>query len=179
MFCQTSRMRLLFILSALVGVGCTTRPNFEASCAGEDVLACRPFEYAQVVTASLEPARVSPGDPRVLPTVRVTLRTCGDRVPSVPRVQIAAIVSGGGGSFPLDAAGRDVGPPGDDSRVYQLGSVSATATTDIVVEQTIDNPFDARIPYDSDIQLRFAPVIGGCEGDALTIPYRTGPRPTL
>jgi isoaspartyl peptidase/L-asparaginase-like protein (Ntn-hydrolase superfamily) len=94
-------------------------------------------------------------------------------------VQIAAIVSAGGSSFPLDAAGRDTGPPADGTRVYQLGAVSATATTDTMIEETLENPFDARIPYNADIQLRFAPVIGGCEGDSLTIPYRTGPRPTL
>jgi hypothetical protein len=174
-------MRSSLVLVALAGLGaasCTTPPNFEASCAGEAVLACRPFEYAQVVSASLEPSRISPGDPRQFATVRVTLRTCGDRVPSVPRVQIAALVAGGGGAFPLDAAGRDVGPPGDDTRLYQIGAVTATATTDTTIEQTIENPFDARIPFDSDIQLRFAPVIGGCEGDAISLPYRTGPRPT-
>jgi hypothetical protein len=157
--------------------GCD-RPRFDASCAGEPVLACDPYTYAQVVSASLEPTRVSPGDPRTFPMVRVELRTCGDRVPVAPTVQISALVSGAGGSFPLDAAGRDVGPPSDDTRVYQLATLRADAPTDTVLEQRIDNPFDSRIPIESDIQLRFAPVIAGCEGDSLTIPYRTGPRPT-
>lgn len=167
----------LLLVGALLGSSCD-RSLFEASCGGEAVLACRPYTYAQVVSASLEPARVSPGDPRIFPTVRVELRTCGDRVPSPPTVQISALVSGAGGTFPLDAAGHDVGPPGDDTRVYQLATVRADAPTDTLLEESIDNPFDGRIPVESDIQLRFAPVIDGCEGDAITIPYRTGPRPT-
>ncbi len=175
-------MRAPAVLGTLVCLGLASagcdRPPLERSCGGEVVLACDPYEYAEIVSATLEPTRISPGDPRGFATVRVELRTCGDRVPVAPEVQLAALVSGAGGSFPLDASGRDVGPPGDGTRLYQLASVRAGATTDTVIERTIDNPFDSRIPIDSDITLRFAPVIGGCEGEALEIPYRTGPRPS-
>lgn len=161
-----------------LGGGCSRAPNLERSCRGEYVIACEPYEWSEVASATFEPTRLSPGDPRESATVHVELRGCGASMPAPTEVQIAAVVSEGGGIFPLDALGQDVGPPGDGTRVYQLTSVRAGAVADAVIDVTIDNPFDGRIPAETDLILRFTPVVSGCEGAALTVPYRTGPRPT-
>jgi len=141
-------------------------------------VACDPYEWSEVASVTFEPTRLSPADPRQSATVHVELRSCGASTPVPVDVQIAAVVSGTGGSFPLDASGRDVGPPGDDTRVYQLASVRAGAVDSVVIDATIANPFDARVPTDTDLTLRFTPNVRGCEGTPLSIPYRTGPRPS-
>jgi len=164
------------LIPGLAG-GCGRAPNLERSCRGEFVVACSPYEWSEVAVATFEPTELSPGDPRQSATVHLELRSCGASTPAPVEVQIAAVVSGAGGAFPLDASGQDAGPPGDGTRVYQLTSVRAGAPADTVIDATIANPFDGRIPVDTDLILRFTPNVRGCEGTALSIPYRTGERP--
>lgn len=163
---------------ALVAASCGRGAPLQRSCEGRPVDTCDPYEYAEVVSATFGPTELSPGDPRESAMVRVELRTCGATTPSTPSVQIAAVIEGAGGILPFDADGQDAGSSGDDTRIYQLVSVPGTEATTTVIETTIDNPFDGRVPTNSDISLRFTPVIGGCEGGAFSIPYRTGTRPS-
>lgn len=175
-------MRARLVLSStsiLLALGsCSPGPPLQRSCEGRWVDTCDPYEYAEVAAVTFEPTQLSPGDPRQTAMVHVELRTCGANTPSAPAVQLAAVVAGGGGTLPFDAQGFDAGGTGDDTRVYQLTDVRASESGATIVDATIANPFDGRIPANSDITLRFTPIIGGCEGGALTIPYRTGSRPS-
>lgn len=166
---------------ALALASCGRGPPLERSCEGRLVDTCDPYTYAEVAEASFDPGGLSPGDPRETARVRFTLRTCGANTPSAPSVQIAAVIDGAGGSAPFDAQGVDGGfsGSGDDTRIYQLTSVRASSADATTIEATIENPFDGRVPTSRDIALRFTPVIAGCEGGALTVPYRTGGRPGL
>jgi hypothetical protein len=172
------------VLACVVGgacvasASCSLGPPLERSCAGRYVDTCDPYEYAEVAAATFDPSGLSPGDPRMGATVHVELRTCGATTPATPSVQIAAVITGAGGVLPFDAQGADAGGTGDDTRIYQLTSVSASDPQSTTIDTTIDNPFDGRIPANTDITLRLTPVIGGCEGGAITLPYRTGARPS-
>lgn len=176
-FASTSRAALATGL-ALFAASCGRGPPLQRSCEGRPVDLCDPYEYAEAVSATFEPSAISPGDPRDTATVHVELRTCGATTPTAPSVQISAVVGGAGGTLPFDAFGQDAGSTGDDTRIYQLVAVPADEATSTIIDATIDNPFDSRIPTNSDISLRFTPVIGGCEGTPVTIPYRTGSRPS-
>lgn len=126
------------------------------------MLECEPYAWASVTAASFTPD-VPVGDPRVRPQIQVTLTTCGATTPVAPAVQIQAIVG-------LDDAGNP-------SRIVEVTTVRAASATSTSIDVTIDNPFTlgSSVPPDSDILLRFVPVVGGCDGDALELPYRTGP----
>lgn len=152
------RLALLFVLLA----GCDAGTSFTRSCGGEPVLECDPYEWAVVEEASFEPAEVTIGDPRIRPHVRVTLSTCGERTPVAPTVQIQALL------------GRTDG--GAPTRIVELATVSASSPTSTGIDVMIDNPFTVAggLPPDTNVTLRFVPVVGGCDGDALEIPYRTG-----
>jgi hypothetical protein len=175
-------MRVAFVLPSasmlLALASCSPGPPLQRSCEGRWVDACDPYEYAEIAAVTFEPTALSPGDPRQAAMVHVELRTCGARTPSAPAVQIAAVVAGRGGTLPFDAQGLDAGGTGDDTRVYQLTDVRASEPSATSIDATIANPFDGRVPTSSDISLRFTPIIGRCEGGALTIPYRTGNRPS-
>ncbi|MFN7701786.1 MAG: hypothetical protein ACK6CU_07355 [Deltaproteobacteria bacterium] len=173
------RCALVFPSAAALAAlaSCSPGPPLQRSCEGRAVDTCDPYEYAEVAAVSFEPMELSPGDPRQSARVRIELRTCGARTPSAPAVQIAAVVAGAGGVLPFDAAGADAGG-GDDTRLYQLAEVRASDAGATTIEATLPNPFDARVPARTDIRLRFTPVLGGCEGGALSIPYRTGNRPS-
>lgn len=165
------RARLAALASgvALFACSCGRGPPLQRSCEGRPVDTCDPYEYAEVAAATFGPSGLSPGDPRTSAMVHVELRTCGGSTPAAPAVQIAALVSG------ASSPGLDAGD--DGTRLYQLTAVTAADATSTAIDATIDNPFDTIIPANTDILLRFTPVIGGCEGGALTIPYRTGARP--
>jgi hypothetical protein len=68
----------------------------------------------------------------------------------------------------------DGGPP---SSLLELVSVEAPSAGTGTIDVMIDNPFTLAggVPPDTNLSLRFVPVIGGCDGDALEIPYRSGP----
>jgi hypothetical protein len=155
-----SRLILLASLAALSA--CDPGTNAVRSCGGARVLECDPYAWSSVTAASFTP-EVPVGDPRVRPQIQVTLETCGATTPAAPEVQIQAIVG-------LDDAGNP-------SRIVQITTVRAASATSTSVDVTIDNPFTlgSGLPPDEDILLRFVPVVAGCDGDALEIPYRTGP----
>lgn len=164
---------------ALFVASCDRGPPLQRSCEGRYVDTCDPYEYADAISATFGPTELSPGDPRQAASVHVELGTCGASTPFPPTVQIAAVLGGPGGTLPFDASGADAGGTGDDTRVYQLVSVRAAETTSTSIDVTIDNPLDGRIPANTDLTLRFTPVIGDCEGTPVSIPYRTGARPSL
>lgn len=156
-------MRARWLVPLLL-LGCDPGTDAARSCRGEAVLECDPYEWVVVEEASLEPAAIPLGDPRVRAHVRVTLTGCGDRTPVAPTVQLQALL------------GRaDGGPP---SSIVPLASVTAAAPGSTTIDVEIDNPFAllGGVPPDTDLTLRFVPVTGGCTGDALEVPYRTGPR---
>jgi hypothetical protein len=153
----------LSALPLLLLLGCEPGSNAVLSCAGEAVLECDPYEWAVLEEASLEPSAIPIGDPRVRARVRVRASTCGERTPLPLTVQVQALL------------GRtDGGPP---SSVLELVSVEAPSVGTGTIDVMIDNPFTLAggVPPDTNLSLRFVPVIGGCDGDALEVPYRTGP----
>jgi hypothetical protein len=145
-------------LVALALMGCAPDSNFARSCGGERVLECDPYEWSSIAIASFTPG-VPLGDPTVRVDITVDFETCGES-PAPITVNIQALVGSG-----------------DDIRVADVATVRAGMVGDSRIEETIDNPFTigGTIPPDEDITLRFVPVIGGCEGDAFELPYRTGP----
>ena len=155
--------------------GCVRRPPFERSCGGEYIDACLPYEYAQVLTATLTPDGVRPSDPLGRVTLRATFQTCGAPTPAPAALQVSAVV--GASSSETDAPLRDGGvafPMGQ--RVVPLGTYFNRGTDPLVFEAVVDNPFDATtIPGNRDITLRFRPLVNACEGDGVEISYRTGP----
>ena len=154
------RLQTLVVLLLL---GCEPGSNAARSCAGEAVLECDPYEWAVLEEASLEPSAIPIGDPRVRARVRVSARTCGERTPLPLTVQVQVLL------------GRtDGGPP---SSLLELVSVEGPRAGTGTIDVMIDNPFTLAggVPPDTNLSLRFVPVIGGCDGDALEIPYRSGP----
>lgn len=156
----TMRRLSLAVLASLL-FACDPGTNAARSCGGAYVLECRPYEWTSVESASFT-EEVPLGDPRVRPRVQVTLSTCGATTPATPEVQILAIIG-------LDDAGNP-------TRVLPITTVRADSATSTTIDLTIDNPFPlSSVPPDEDILLRFVPVVAGCDGEALEIPYRTGP----
>jgi hypothetical protein len=127
------------------------------------VLECDPYEWAVVTDASFEPGAIPIGDPRESARIRVTLGTCGANTPATPRVLVQAVFGGG------DAGGT--------RRMAELTTVRAVDATSTTIDVTVPNPFTIAggVPTETNILLRFLPVVDGCDGTALEIPYRTGP----
>ena len=148
-----------------LALGCSAPPPLDPpavrSCRGEALLECDAYEWAIATAATLEPSEVPITDPRVRPTVTVDLETCGAITPTAPEVHISAV-------FGSDDAG---GP----DRVVLLATVRAASADATHIEMTIDNPFTLSVPRNADVMLRFTPVVGGCDGEPIEIPYRTGP----
>lgn len=166
---------LVALMAGLAGVGCTRAPDFERSCNGEYINACMPYEYTQVVTASLEPQRISPGDNLGVATVRATFRNCGERAPAPAALQITAVIARAGTTVPFDSQG-DGGSTGSGERIVPLGTYRNTSSDPLVFVATIENPFDeVSIPGNADFTLRFRSIIRACEGDGIESSYRTGP----
>lgn len=137
------------------------------------MLECDPHEYTAIRAATLTPARLRPLDPTATATVHVELDACEMR--SGPaEVQLFALLA-------RDPTTPDAGAGG--VRVVDLGLAvtddgtggDATAN-DGVIDQLLGNPFGREIPGEADITLRFVPVLAGCQGDPLEVPYRTGTR---
>lgn len=159
---------LLLALAA----GCDA-PPLERSCAGQEVLLCAPYEYAEVTAASLEPDELPIADFSMSAHIRVETARC-DMAPAAHVVELLAIVpdrtpADGGTGEPVSVTsllmledGRDGDPTPDDG----------------IIDVTVPNPFLTTVPADSDIRLRFVPrstTPGGCTGAAVEIPYHTGP----
>lgn len=152
-----AKLTSLSLLLALAGCGPST--NLARSCGGERVLECDPYEWSAVLDGTFTP-NVPIADPTTRVDVTVDLESCGASTPGAIAVNIQALVGSG-----------------DDLRVADVATVRAATASDNRIETTIDNPFSlgGTVPPDTDITLRFVPVIGGCEGDAFELPYRTGP----
>jgi hypothetical protein len=150
-----------FVFVALALTACDPGTNAGRSCAGERVLECDPYEWSVVSAASFTP-EVPIGDPTVMPRVQVTLETCGGSTPSTPEVLVEALLGQPDGGAP--------------ARVVSVTTVRAASADATTIDVTIENPFSlgGSVPPEEDITLRFIPVVGGCDGEALTIPYRTG-----
>ncbi len=173
------RMRalsLVVVAASLSGLGCDQAAGaFDRSCGGEYINSCMPYEYTQVVTASLEPERISPGDNLGVATIRATFRNCGERSPAPPALQITAVITRAGTSVPLDGR-SDGGITGSGERIVPLGTYRNTSSDPLVFVATIANPFDeVSIPGNAEFTLRFRSVVNTCEGDGIETPYRTGP----
>jgi hypothetical protein len=160
-------------LAALMGLSAcdeAERSALARSCAGERVLECDPHEYTAVRAASLLPEGIGPLDPTARAMVRVEVETCPGRPDAPVAVQLFALLGatdGGGGPVRVIDLGetlRDDGTAGDE------------VAGDGVIEQEIGNPFGREIPERTRITLRFVPVLAGCQGDPLELPYTTGAR---
>ncbi|AKF09519.1 hypothetical protein [Sandaracinus amylolyticus] len=143
--------------------------DLAASCAGERVLECDPYEYTGIASAMVTPERIGPLDPAARATVHVELEAC-DMRPGAASVQLFALIA------PADAGA-------DEVRVVDLGLTLRDDGTngdevgnDGVIDQTVGNPFGREIPERSDITLRFVPVLAGCQGDPFELTYPTGTR---
>jgi hypothetical protein len=166
--------RLVIAVLALVAASCdSTPPALDRSCRGERVLECDPHEYTAVRVATLEPSALRPLDPMGAATVHVELDACEMR-PGRAEVQLFALI-------PRDPEAPDAGPEG--LRLVDLGlamrddGTGGDATADDgVIDKALGNPFGREIPGDAEITLRFVPVLAGCQGDPLEIPYTTGDR---
>jgi hypothetical protein len=158
-------MRPTLVLVSLLSLVCACEApgtSLARSCGGARVLECDPYEWSVVTAASFTP-EVPIGDPRVRPRIEVTLETCGASTPAAADVQIQAIIG------PVDG--------GMPSRVVEVATVHAEEASSTAIDVTIDNPFSlgSGVPDDETILLRFTPIVAGCDGDSLSIPYRTGP----
>lgn len=149
----------LTVLLTLALTGCGPSTDLARSCGGERVLECDPYEWSVVLEGTFT-QNVPIGDPTIRVDVTVDLESCGATTPAPIAVHIQALVGSG-----------------DDLRVADVATVRADSTSDTRIETTIGNPFTlgGSIPAERDITLRFIPVIGGCEGSAFELPYRTGP----
>lgn len=143
---------------------CQSTP-FEQSCAGGSVGVCGPYEYANIVSASVEPTMLPVADFSVDARIRVELERCRD-APAPHEVRLQAIVPdeepGDGGTEPV----RVIDLPFDEEAV------------DGRIDVEVANPFIATVPAETDIRLRFTARStegAGCDSGALEIPYRTGP----
>lgn len=154
--------RIAALLTTLLSAGCAPGTDADRSCAGERVLECDPYEWGVVTSATIEPAAIPLGDPRVRAHFVVEVATCGATTPATPTIQVQALLG------PVD------GPPTSVAELTTLRAASPTSTT---IDVMVDNPFtlEGGVPPNTEIRLRFLPVIGGCDGDALEVPYRTGP----
>ena len=168
--------RLLLGLVAptlLACTGCGDETALERSCGGEAVPDCRPYEYAVVTAASLEPDRVMVGDPTAMLRVHVEMDLCGERAPGPHQVVVRALAQGSGG----------VPDAGSSERLYDLeelvddGSTFGDETAqDGVIDVVLPSFFIGDVPTDTEMTLRFTPQLNTCEGELFELPYRTGPR---
>jgi len=166
-----ARALRIVVAGAALSSGCGDDPPLERSCGGETVGNCRAYEYAVVTEASVTPDGISPGDPAVRAQVHVVLDTCGEQAPMPHRILVRGLASRVG--LP------DAGP---STMVFTLADLRDDGSTDGdavakdgIVDVTLDNPF-FDLPASTDVLLRFEPRIDLCSGEALEVPYRTGPR---
>jgi len=155
------------LAAALLLAGCDAS-SLERSCRGERVLTCDPEEWTVVRSASLEPSRIGPLDPAAMPAVHVVLDECAMR-PTFATVQLQALLDD------PDAGGAVVSDLG--ITVRDDGTLGDAVADDGRIDVTIRNPFGLGIPESTALRLRFVPVLGGCTGQALEVPYTTGVRP--
>ncbi|UJR87036.1 choice-of-anchor X domain-containing protein [Sandaracinus amylolyticus] len=164
------RWAVLIAGLALAACGDESEPDdLAASCDGERVLECDPYEYTAIASASVTPERIGPLDPTARATVHVELEAC-DMRPGAASVQLFALIA------PADAGADEVRVVDLGLTVRDDGTNGDETANDGVIDQTVGNPFGREIPERSDITLRFVPVLQGCQGDPLELAYPTGTR---
>ncbi len=158
---------------ALGTLACSSAaPPMTRSCRGEYVDECRPYTYAQITNATLDPQGITLGDATMQAHVHVDFTRCDMGTDLPLTVQISAFVGAtGDGSIPDP---DDTGVS-SDARVIPLTTVGPPAMGSNSIDVMIDNPFFAQVPANTRIQLQFAPIIDDCEGDLFSESYRTGP----
>lgn len=160
----------LVAAALLAAAGCDSGSPLERSCAGQAVELCAPYEYAEITTASLDPAELSIADFSMSAHIHVELARC-DMAPAPHVVDLSAIVPD---TMPHDGGGEGVS-------VMSLLTLEDGRDGDVAGDDVIDvmvaNPFIRTVPEERDITLRFTPRSTaplGCTGGALDVPYRTG-----
>ncbi|MBO6935000.1 MAG: hypothetical protein JJ863_08490 [Deltaproteobacteria bacterium] len=172
--------RFLRLLPFLLLFSCN-ESKLERSCSGEGVTDCLPYEYAEIVSASMTPENVPVDGLGEEITIRVEL----DKCERSPRPHLVTVVMRVGG---LDDAGSD-------ARLINLlelrddGTDGDAEAMDGVIEVTVDNPFFgiSDVPTNTTVAIQFrarmpadcssGTCIGGtCRSPELEIPYRTGGR---
>jgi hypothetical protein len=149
----------------------TLDPPMQRSCRGEYVDACRPYAWSHISAASLTPNMIMPDSPTAMAHVHVDFASCA-MAPTGVTVQIAAFIGGTSDATitnPLD------GGSSTNARTIQLGMVGPAMPGATSIDTMIPNPFFGySLPYDTSIQLLFVPLVDDCDGDLISIPYRTG-----
>lgn len=169
--------RLKWTLACVLLGACSTTPDFEASCAGEAVTNCLPFEASIIESATVTPDAVIVDDLTETVAIRVQLSIC----PDSPRPHEVVLELRAG--------------EGEDARLIELLMLRDDGMTegdtmagDGLIDVDVVNPFiGMRVPTNQDVFLRFtarSPADcssgtcrgGTCRSDELEIPYRTGSR---
>lgn len=170
--------RFEWTLAACVFLGaCGTTPDFEASCAGEAVTNCLPFEASIIESASVTPDAVTVDDLSTRVAIRVQLAICPDAPTHHDLVMELRVGEG------------------EDARLIELLLLSDDGMTegdsvagDGLIDVDVVNPFlGMRVPENRSVFLRFtarAPMDctsgtcrgGTCRSEEFEIPYRTGAR---
>ncbi|MGF1467711.1 MAG: hypothetical protein ACFCGT_16420 [Sandaracinaceae bacterium] len=153
---------------ALVASACGT-DDLTRSCDGQFVGACRPFELAVITEAAFTPQLLPVGDF----AQRAQITVAFDRCEMAPRRPIVV----------LSARIPNPEEPGEERIIPLLdleddGTNGDPVADDDVIDVDVANPFIANVPPNTELTLRFVPRsgVGGCAGEAVELPYRTGPR---
>lgn len=153
----------------VIAVGCGNTDDLERSCSGERIASCVPFEYSVVRSASLSPdgLAVAAFDQRA--QIRIELGRC-EESPVPHRVNMSI---------------RYADPDSSDFAILSLldlqdGVLPDQVAGDDIIDVDVANPFVANAPENMPVTLIFTPrSLSGalaCTGEALEVPYRTGPR---
>lgn len=172
--------RLLTLLSFLLLVSCS-ESKLERSCSGEGVTDCLPYEYAEIVSASMTPPNV----PVDALGEEVDIRVEFDKCERSPRPHVVPVVMRIGG----------LNDSGSDARLINLlelrddGMDGDATPMDGVIDVTVPNPFFgiSDVPTNTNVVIQFqtrmpadctgGTCIGGtCRSPEFEIPYRTGGR---
>ncbi len=173
-----TRFLSLLLLALLASCDEST---LERSCSGEGVTDCLPYEYAEIVEASMEPA----GLPVDALGEELSIRVVFDKCERAPRPHVVPIVMRVGG---LDDAGSD-------ARLINLlelrddGENGDETAMDGVIDVTVPNPFFgiSDVPTNTNVTMVFqtrmpadcssGTCIGGtCRSPEYQLTYRTGGR---
>ena len=173
--------RFLPILPLIFLLCACSESKLEQSCSGDGVTDCLPYEYAEIVSASMTPENV----PIDTLGEEVNIRVVFDKCERAPRPHVVPVVMRVGG---LDDAGSD-------ARLVNLlelrddGMNGDETPMDGVIDVTVPNPFFGirDVPSNSNVTLQFqtrmpadcssGSCIGGtCRSPEFEIPYRTGRR---
>jgi len=126
-----------------------------------------------VSSASLEPNELPVADFSLTARIRVEVGRC-PMAPAPHAVELVAVVpdetpTDGGTGLPVRITPLLTLRDGEDGDPVE---------GDGIIDVEVANPLIATLPAETDITLRFTPrstAVGGCTGESLEIPYRTGP----